>query len=56
VIEELLKFLIGEVDTQLLKAVILRFVSILETGNQQVENWLMNKNTAEFSALRIQFK
>jgi hypothetical protein len=37
-VEELLKFLVGEVDTQLLKTVVLYLVKILETGNQRVTN------------------
>ena len=33
-VEELLKFFVGEVDTQLLEAVVLHLVNISEIGNQ----------------------
>jgi hypothetical protein len=35
-VEELLKSLVGEVDTQLLEAIVLNFVNILETGSQRI--------------------
>jgi hypothetical protein len=37
-VEELLKFLVGEVDTELLETVVLYLVNTLETGNQQGTN------------------
>jgi hypothetical protein len=35
-VEELLKFLVGEVDTQLLETIVLYFVNILEKGSQRI--------------------
>jgi hypothetical protein len=37
-VEELLKFFVGEVDTQLLESVVLYLVNISETGNQWYTN------------------
>jgi hypothetical protein len=37
-VEELLKFFVGEVDTELLEAVVLHLVNISETGNQRDTN------------------
>jgi hypothetical protein len=37
-VEELLKFFVGEVDTELFEAVVLHLANISETGNQRDTN------------------